>query len=110
MKDFLLSKNQNQENALSPKLFDIGCAYGPFLAAAKEIGFSPFGTDISKSAVNYVSETLHFPAFSGDFTTTDFPEKFQAVSLWYVIEHFENLDKVLQKVNSLLDNQGIFAF
>ena len=110
MKDFLLSKNQNQENALAPKLFDIGCAYGPFLAAAKEIGFSPFGTDISKSAVDYVSETLHFPAFSGEFTTTDFPEKFQAVSMWYVIEHFENLDKVLQKVNSLLDNQGIFAF
>ena len=30
--------------------------------------------------------------------------------MWYVIEHFENLSVVLNKVNSLLKNKGIFAF
>ena len=30
--------------------------------------------------------------------------------MWYVIEHFENLDTVLNKVNSLLKTKGIFAF
>ena len=93
-----------------PTILDIGCAYGPFLAAAKETGFSPFGTDISKSATDYVFEKLGFPAFAGDFTTTDFQKQFDAVSMWYVIEHFENLSVVLNKVNSLLKIRGIFAF
>ena len=39
-------------------LLDIGCAYGPFLAAAKDLGFEPYGTDISKSALEHVKEKL----------------------------------------------------
>ena len=112
---FLTQENSSKEKRnLSPQtvpaLLDIGCAYGPFLAAAKETGFASFGTDISKSATDYVSEKLGFSAFHGDFTTTDFQKQFDAVSMWYVIEHFENLDTVLNKVNSLLKNKGIFAF
>ena len=119
LEDFDSIKNQGLRRAkimwklathTVPALLDIGCAYGPFLAAAKETGFSPYGTDISKSATDYVSEKLGFSAFHGDFTTTDFQKQFDAVSMWYVIEHFENLDTVLNKVNSLLKNKGIFAF
>lgn len=105
-KNILKTKNKIE----SPKLLDIGCAYGPFLSAAKDLGFIPFGTDISKSATDYVSKELGFPSFHGDFTITDFKQKFRAVSMWYVIEHFENLDIVLKKVNSLLEKSGIFAF
>ena len=112
---FLTQENSSKEKRnlspqTAPALLDIGCAYGPFLAAAKETGFASFGTDISKSATDYVSEKLGFSAFHGDFTTTDFQKQFDAVSMWYVIEHFENLDTVLNKVNSLLKNKGIFAF
>jgi len=112
---FLSQENSSKEERnlspqTAPALLDIGCAYGPFLAAAKETGFAPFGTDISKSATDYVSEKLGFPAFHGDFTITNFQKQFDAVSMWYVIEHFENLSVVLNKVNSLLKNKGIFAF
>jgi len=30
--------------------------------------------------------------------------------MWYVIEHFKNLDSVLKKVNELLCEGGVFAF
>ena len=30
--------------------------------------------------------------------------------MWYVIEHFKNLDVVLKKVNAVLKKDGIFAF
>ena len=30
--------------------------------------------------------------------------------MWYVIEHFENLNEVLSTISSLLDKKGIFAF
>jgi ubiquinone/menaquinone biosynthesis C-methylase UbiE len=36
--------------------------------------------------------------------------QFDVVTMWYVIEHFTNLDSVLRKVNSLVKNDGIFAF
>ncbi|MCR4714775.1 MAG: methyltransferase domain-containing protein [Treponemataceae bacterium] len=95
------------------KLLDIGCAFGPFLAAASESGWRPYGVDISESAVRYVNENLHFNAEIAPFPDCSFknlPEKYDAVTMWYVIEHFKNLDSVLKKVNRLLFEGGIFAF
>ena len=115
------------------KLLDIGCAYGPFLEAAKLSLWQPIGTDICCEAVEYVNNTLHIPAFVSAFpampdsfnyiykkqlTGTGYDtriepiknESFMAVTMWYVIEHFQDLDAVLQKVASLLVPGGIFAF
>ncbi len=36
--------------------------------------------------------------------------QFDAVTMWFVIEHFKNLGTVLKKVNSILKTGGIFAF
>lgn len=115
------------------KLLDIGCAYGPFLEATKLSLWQPIGTDICREAVEYVNNTLHIPAFVSAFpampdsfnyiykkqlTGTGYDtriepiknESFMAVTMWYVIEHFQDLDAVLQKVASLLVPGGIFAF
>ena len=100
-------------------ILDIGCAYGPFLSAAQDAGFSPFGSDISKKAVAYVKEKLGFPAISAPFpqffsskieAESLFPSQFGCLTMWFVIEHFENLDAVLKKVNALLVIGGVFAF
>lgn len=100
---------------VSPVLLDIGCAYGPFLDSAKESGFIPFGTDISEEACKYVSCELGIPALSSVFPDLDFKllnagDKFDVVSMWYVIEHFENLRKVLEKVASMVKKGGVFCF
>ena len=115
------------------RILDIGCAYGPFLAAAKESGWSPVGTDIAAEAVAYVCKTLQIPAcqapfpvlpasfpFTVDRTFTDQRNQllsipleaggFSAVTMWFVIEHFPDLSSVLQKVSELLIGGGIFAF
>ncbi|MDR2143417.1 MAG: hypothetical protein LBP29_03505, partial [Treponema sp.] len=49
------------------RLLDVGCAYGPFLAAAGEEGFIPEGIDPSEDAVRHVREKLKFQAFHGLF-------------------------------------------
>ena len=115
------------------RILDIGCAYGPFLYAAKQKSWQAIGTDISEAAVQYVTENLKLPAFISAFPAL--PEKFEfifkktitgsgyeklsvplndgsfaAVSMWYVIEHFQDLDSVLCRINSLLMPGGIFAF
>lgn len=99
----------------SPVLLDIGCAYGPFLEAAKEEGFVPFGTDISEEACKYVSCELGIPAVPSVFPDLDFNllksgDKFDVVSMWFVIEHFENLGKVLEKIASVVKKGGVFCF
>ena len=115
------------------RILDVGCAYGPFLAAAKESGWSPVGTDISAGAVHYVCRTLQLPACQAPFpvlpasfpftVAKTFTEQhnqslsipleaggFSAVTMWFVIEHFQDLSSVLQKVSNLLIGGGIFAF
>ncbi|MGI5078342.1 cytidylyltransferase domain-containing protein [Treponema maltophilum] len=106
--------------AAIPNVLDIGCAYGAFLSAASEFDFRPFGIDICESAVAYVRERLGFPAVSSAFPdfTPDFGSEFSipaqggfdAVTMWYVIEHFADLHSVLLKVSELVKKGGVFAF
>ena len=99
----------------TPAVLDVGCAYGPFLDAANDAGWQAFGTDVSQEAVDYVRNTLHYPAAAARFPEFDSAaefgvRKFDAVTMWYVIEHFKDLDSVLRMVSKILKNGGIFAF
>jgi 2-polyprenyl-3-methyl-5-hydroxy-6-metoxy-1,4-benzoquinol methylase/predicted RNA-binding Zn-ribbon protein involved in translation (DUF1610 family) len=60
-------KGDSETAPVTLRLLDIGCAYGPFLAAAREEGFSPCGIDPAEDAVRYVTETLGIPAVQGFF-------------------------------------------
>ena len=96
-------------------LFDIGCAYGPFLSAASDSAFNSFGTDISDDAISYVQTKLKFPAVCSAFPEIDTAEEFgiaqfDVVTMWYVIEHFKDLGSVLRKVSSIVKKGGVFAF
>ena len=132
--------NEGKEESLfeglhhgTKRILDVGCAYGPFLAAAKESGWNPVGTDIAAGAVHYVCKTLQIPACQAPFPVLParFPftvEKtfteqhnqslsiplesggFSAVTMWFVIEHFQDLNSVLLKVSQLLVGGGVFAF
>ena len=103
------------------RLLDIGCAYGPFLAAAKKEGFEVLGIDPAPDAVDYVRETLEIASIQGTFPES-LPELykingmdkdkefFDVITLWYVIEHLDDPGKALQAVNGLLKTGGILAF
>jgi SAM-dependent methyltransferase len=97
------------------RLLDIGCAYGPFLVAAKEAGFSPAGLDPAEDAAAYVRETLKLEAHQGYFPQTGAAAlggeaSFDVVTLWYVIEHFREPRRVLAEVRRLLKPGGVLAF
>jgi SAM-dependent methyltransferase len=97
------------------RLLDIGCAYGPFLVAAKEAGFSPVGLDPAEDAAAYVRETLGLEAHQGYFPHTGVSAlggegRFDVVTLWYVIEHFREPRRVLAEARRLLKPGGVLAF
>ena len=97
------------------RLIDVGCAYGPFLAAAREAGLIGHGVDVSEEAARYVRETLRLPCASERFESLDSEKSFgfaqaDLLTMWYVIEHFPRLGEVLAKVNRLVRMGGVFAF
>ena len=98
----------------SGRLLDIGCAFGPFLEAASERGYTVCGMDVSPEAVDWVSHHLDIPAVQGVFPDVDCVgafgiDKFEVVSLWYVIEHFPNLEPVMAKIASIVEVGGVLA-
>jgi SAM-dependent methyltransferase len=95
------------------RLLDIGCAYGPFLSAARQEGFDPLGMDPAADAVRYVREELGLEAHAGFFPDPALPVPpggFRVITLWYVIEHFEDLRAALGEINRLLETGGVLAF
>jgi 2-polyprenyl-3-methyl-5-hydroxy-6-metoxy-1,4-benzoquinol methylase len=107
-------RRMKEIKALSPSdnsLLDIGCAYGPFLAAAREEGFQASGIDASEEAVLYVRETLGIPAVQGSFPPDAAGEdKYGVISLWYVIEHFPDCKTALAAIKKMLKPGGTLAF
>lgn len=99
-------------------LLDVGCAFGPFLAESTAAGYDAHGLDVSREAVAHVRSSLRLPAVVGDFSSFSLPRlrealghsRFDVVTMWYVIEHFEDLRAVLRNVNRLLPVGGVFAF
>ncbi len=106
---------RGSHKAITPTVLDIGCAFGPFLDAANDAGWQVFGTDVSPDAIQYVQNTLHYPASCAAFPAFDAAaefgiKQFDAVTMWFVIEHFQNLDAVLRAVSKMLKMGGVFAF
>jgi 2-polyprenyl-3-methyl-5-hydroxy-6-metoxy-1,4-benzoquinol methylase len=95
-------------------LLDVGCAYGPFVAEAKKRGHEPYGLDMADDAARYVRSELGIPAAAGDFldpaVAAAFGGPFDALSMWYVIEHFVDLDQALRNAAALVRPGGVFAF
>jgi len=98
------------------RVLDVGCAYGPFLAAVSEAQGRPFGVDVVEEAVKHVQTKLGFPAQTGSFLEFSWSQGFPGeprpdiITMWYVIEHFPNLALVFRKIRETLTEQGILAF
>ena len=112
-----------------PMLVDIGCAFGPFLDAARRRGWEPAGLDVSADAVDYVRQQLHLPAMVGDVERLSVGDlrsgllldrlhdegsagqsAIAAVTMWFVIEHVVDVGSVLTSLHGLLRPGGVFAF
>lgn len=92
-------------------ILDVGCAYGAFLSVMKEEGFRCEGVEISSDAALYVKDRFGIPVFRGDYEKEFTPDgKFDIITMWFVIEHFENIGEILKKTGRLLKRGGLFCF
>ena len=96
-----------QNHAKSGKLLDVGCGRGFFLHHARQRGFDVQGMEISRLAARYASEkfNLRIQICNLDQEGT-FENEFDVITMWHVLEHFQNPRTVLDSVHSLLKPNG----
>ena len=96
-------------------LTDLGCAFGPFLAAASEKGFQCRGVEINEDGAAWIEENLAIPVIRGSLQDPVVSEELQArpgdvTTLWYVIEHIQNQKELLAELSLSLRAGGVLAF
>lgn len=92
------------------KILDIGCGTGGFLTGFKERGWQVLGTEISPEAASFSQKVYGFPVKVGDLLELDFSgEKFNVVTLNGVLEHLFSPRESLEKINQLLEQDGLLV-
>lgn len=87
-------------------LLEIGSAAGFFLDEARKIGYKTKGIEISESEVNYSREKLGLDVESISFLEFESDLKYDCIALFFVLEHFSEQERVLNKIFSLLESGG----
>ncbi|NDV14625.1 methyltransferase domain-containing protein [Muricauda sp. TY007] len=104
----LKNKIQVVENQIDKpeSLLDLGAGTGDFLISAQKSGFKAIGVEPNEKARQLAKEKgieLHqsLENLSG--------QKFQAITLWHVLEHLPNLEEQIKSLTSLLEDDGVLV-
>jgi SAM-dependent methyltransferase len=97
-------------NLTSPKILDLGCGFGRFVAAL-DPDWQAYGADVSEFAVSRASTAVPGVRFAVMREgTIPFAERFDAITAWDVLEHIPDLDDIAAQVTDQLVANGVFAF
>ncbi|MEC7265539.1 MAG: class I SAM-dependent methyltransferase [Bacteroidota bacterium] len=104
----LKNKVQLIENQLNKtkSLLDIGAGTGDFLLFAKTKGFLVVGVEPSPKA-RQLSTEKGIPLLERLDEVAG--QKFDAITLWHVLEHLPNLDQQITNMVSLLNDDGVLV-
>lgn len=104
----LKNKIQTVENQIDKpeSLLDLGAGTGDFLITAQKSRFKTIGVEPNEKARQLAKEKgieLHqsLENLSG--------QKFQAITLWHVLEHLPNLEEQIKSLTSLLEDDGVLV-
>ncbi len=90
------------------RLLDIGCGHGFFLKRMAQLGWQAEGIEVSKPGRDYARQELGLCIHPKPLEAMAFPPNhFDAVTLFYVIEHVHDPALVLKEVNRILKPNGM---
>jgi SAM-dependent methyltransferase len=88
-------------------VFEIGCAYGFWLAECSKQGLRAEGVDVCPEAVQHAVETLGQKASVADFVSMPMePGRFDAFCMWDTIEHLAHPEDFIARVQQMLSPGG----
>lgn len=90
------------------RLLDIGCSYGAFMLLAQKAGWVSSGVELSKSTATFAREERHLDVFTGTVEQAAYPNgHFDVVTLWDVIEHFDDPISTMAEIRRIMAPGGI---
>jgi len=90
------------------KLLDVGCGSGAYLSYAENLGWDVTGVD--PWADNYSNQERHPAVMNVSVKDAGFEENsFDAVTMWWIIEHYQNPLEELQNIRKILNPGGTLA-
>lgn len=89
-------------------ILDYGCGTGMFLSACKDAGWETFGIEPSDNARKIASKD-NINLFPDKVTMLDYikDKRFDAITLWHVLEHVTDMEDTLSFFKSGLTQNGI---
>jgi ubiquinone/menaquinone biosynthesis C-methylase UbiE len=88
------------------RLLDFGCGTGEFLKVAKSDGWQILGMEPSAHARRQSNTTVSNEIKSSLHEVINANVQFDAITLWHVLEHVEDLNITLSKLKDLLTKHG----
>ena len=92
------------------RVLDVGSGCGFFLKLMKNAGWDVLGVDPSESFAEYAAKEFGVETVPGTIETVDLREnRFDVVTMWYVLEHVMDPRGVVNRAYSLLKQGGLFV-
>jgi SAM-dependent methyltransferase len=95
--------------AASGRWLDVGCSAGFVVKAAQDLGFEAYGVEVEPAAVEYGRDALRLTNLRcGSLEDQAYADKFfDVISLYDVIEHVPNLNRVVAELRRILAPDGV---
>lgn len=99
---------QNITGITSGKVLDIGSGYGYFRKALSMGGFNHDGIEVSRYAVDIAKDLYNFDTYCGLLSDycDNLKDTYDVVTLWDVIEHVYNPEKLLEEIYKVVKPGG----
>lgn len=89
------------------RILDVGSGTGHFLKSMKDAGWKTTGIEINQSASEFSTSAFNIPVYNSiDDLSGDM--KFDCISLWHVLEHFQDPEEYISKLKRHLNPGGVF--
>ncbi len=94
----------------SGKILDVGCATGEFLEVARNFGYSIEGLELSKWSTE-IARKKGIKVYNSLLKSlaSKYSERYEVITLFGVIEHFENPKEEMKYIKKLLKSGGILV-
>ncbi|MCW2786453.1 MAG: hypothetical protein JWP74_2970 [Marmoricola sp.] len=90
-----------------PSLFDVGAGDGEFLALARDHGFRVSGNELHAGAIDLARTRYGVDLVLGELGDLDLSEEYDAVTMWCVLAHVEEVDELIHDCFRLLRPGGV---
>jgi len=87
-------------------VYDGGVGFGHFILTGKQLGHEVYGVELSEANVGFIRNDLKLDVEYNNFLDVSEDKKYEIVTLWDVLEHIDEADKIIEKASRITKDGG----